>query len=95
MPEREKFLLELVRGHVAQVLGHGGADEVPPDRAFNELGLTSLGAVELRNALNTETGLSLPPTLAFDYPTPWPSPSSCTTGCARRRPTGRPRCWPN
>ncbi|WTL05330.1 type I polyketide synthase [Streptomyces niveus] len=70
VPEREKFLLELVRGHVAQVLGHGGADEVPPDRAFNELGLTSLGAVELRNALNTETGLSLPPTLAFDYPTP-------------------------
>nr|ACO94500.1 polyketide synthase type I [Streptomyces sp. MP39-85] len=70
VPEREKFLLELVRGHVAQVLGHGGGDEVPPDRAFNELGLTSLGAVELRNALNTETGLSLPPTLAFDYPTP-------------------------
>ncbi|MGA4838256.1 type I polyketide synthase [Streptomyces sp. G45] len=67
--EREPFLLELVRGHVARVLGHGGTDAVPPERALNELGLTSLGAVELRNALNADTGLSLPPTLAFDHPT--------------------------
>ncbi|MFH9731676.1 type I polyketide synthase [Streptomyces sp. NPDC017260] len=67
--ERKKFLLELVRGHVAQVLGHGGADEVEPHRALNELGLTSLGAVELRNALNADSGLSLPPTLAYDHPT--------------------------
>ncbi|RKN07441.1 SDR family NAD(P)-dependent oxidoreductase [Streptomyces radicis] len=68
--ERERLLLELVRGHVARVLGHEGVDAVPPDRAVNELGLTSLGAVELRNALNAETGLSLPPTLVFDHPTP-------------------------
>nr|WCL22569.1 polyketide synthase [Streptomyces sp.] len=67
--ERRKFLLELVRGHVAHVLGHGGADEVEPHRALNELGLTSLGAVELRNALNADSGLSLPPTLAYDHPT--------------------------
>ncbi|MEU0838783.1 SDR family NAD(P)-dependent oxidoreductase [Streptomyces sp. NPDC005962] len=68
--EREQLLLELVRGHVARVLGHDGVEEVPPDRAVNELGLTSLGAVELRNALNAETGLALPPTLVFDHPTP-------------------------
>ncbi|WP_258535088.1 type I polyketide synthase [Streptomyces sp. PT12] len=68
--ERQRFLVELVRGHVARVLGHEGIDAVPPDRAVNELGLTSLGAVELRNALNAETGLSLPPTLVFDHPTP-------------------------
>nr|WQM80008.1 type I polyketide synthase [Streptomyces sp.] len=68
--EREQLLVDLVRGHVARILGHHGVDAVPPDRAVNELGLTSLGAVELRNALNAETGLSLPPTLVFDYPTP-------------------------
>ncbi|WP_234357331.1 type I polyketide synthase, partial [Streptomyces sp. NBRC 110028] len=68
--ERRQLLLELVRGHVARILGHDGAEEVPPDRAVNELGLTSLGAVELRNALNAETGLPLPPTLVFDHPTP-------------------------
>ncbi|MFD0312348.1 SDR family NAD(P)-dependent oxidoreductase [Streptomyces sp. NPDC127119] len=67
--DRKKFLLGLVRGHVAQVLGHGGADDVEPHRALNELGLTSLGAVELRNGLNADSGLSLPPTLAYDYPT--------------------------
>nr|WP_228084270.1 type I polyketide synthase [Streptomyces sp. MA3_2.13] len=68
--ERGRFLLEQVRGHIARVLGHAGVDTVPADRAVNELGLTSLGAVELRNALNADTGLALPPTLVFDHPTP-------------------------
>ncbi|ARQ72497.1 beta-ketoacyl synthase [Streptomyces marincola] len=67
--EREEVLLELVRGHVARILGHGGVEAVPPGRAVNELGLTSLGAVELRNVLNAETGLTLPATLVFDHPT--------------------------
>jgi len=62
--------LELVRAHVAAVLGHGSARDVDIDTTFKELGFDSLSAVELRNALNTATGLSLPSGLLFNYPTP-------------------------
>ncbi len=68
--ERPGVVLELVRAETAGVLGHASLEAVDAQRAFKDMGLDSLGAVELRNRLNTFAGLRLEATVAFDYPSP-------------------------
>ncbi|MFF4661307.1 type I polyketide synthase, partial [Streptomyces sp. NPDC001381] len=68
--EQERVLLEVVRFCAAGVLGYAGAAAVPAERAFRDLGVDSLTAVELRGTLAMATGVPLAATLVFDYPTP-------------------------
>ncbi|MEU6721915.1 type I polyketide synthase, partial [Nonomuraea sp. NPDC046802] len=68
--ERAAALLRLVRQEAAAVLDNPQPNSIPADQAFRDQGFDSLTAVELRNRLSSVTGVRLPATLVFDYPTP-------------------------
>jgi NAD(P)-dependent dehydrogenase (short-subunit alcohol dehydrogenase family)/acyl carrier protein len=67
--EHGAVVLEFVREHVSVVVGEP-LEGIDAQATFKELGFDSLGVVRLRNRLNASTGLQLPATLMFNYPTP-------------------------
>ncbi|MEV5556853.1 type I polyketide synthase [Nonomuraea wenchangensis] len=71
--EQRRVLLELVLRETREsLLGVEGGElaEVTSSAPFRELGLDSLAAVDLHDRLVAATGVTLPMTLAFDFPTP-------------------------
>jgi acyl carrier protein len=67
--ERQQMLQEYVQAQAIKILGLPPTQVFSPQQPLRELGLDSLMAVELKNALGLFVGRSLPSTLAFDYPT--------------------------
>ncbi|KAA1250532.1 SDR family NAD(P)-dependent oxidoreductase [Mycobacterium simiae] len=67
---QHELLVGIVRTQAAAVLGRPSPEDIDSDAAFQDLGFDSLTAVELRNRLKNATGLTLPPTVILDHPTP-------------------------
>jgi myxalamid-type polyketide synthase MxaB len=63
------FLNEHLRQQVIRILSLPEDTRIDEDEALHDLGLDSLMAVELRNALAASLGRQWSPTLALDYPT--------------------------
>ncbi|MET9827375.1 type I polyketide synthase [Streptomyces sp. NPDC006349] len=68
--EQHRALLDLVRTHVATLLGYEDPNQVQPARAFDDLGFDSVSAVDLRTRLTKATGRKLPATMVFDHASP-------------------------
>jgi acyl carrier protein len=65
---REALVVDWLRGEVARVLGRDTPGAVDLAQGFFEMGLDSLMAVDLKRRLEKAIGLSLPRTLAFEFP---------------------------
>ena len=71
--EQARVLRDLVVEHTLAALravSASGATRMNADLAFRELGMDSIALIDLHDRLRAATGLLLPPTVAFDHPTP-------------------------
>jgi acyl carrier protein len=70
-PETARLqLIDSIQHVAARVLGLPDGEAVESAKSFFDVGMDSLLALEFRNRLESEFGLTLPSTVVFDHPTP-------------------------
>ncbi|WP_069164172.1 type I polyketide synthase [Nocardia altamirensis] len=67
--ERRERLIELLLSIAATVLDYPDPDDIDADLSFKEIGFDSLSGVEFRNQVKQDTGVQVPATVIFNYPT--------------------------
>ncbi|MBB5939903.1 type I polyketide synthase [Streptomyces zagrosensis] len=68
--EQHEELVALLLETAAVVLGYPSADDIDADMSFQEIGFDSLSGVEFRNQVKQDTGVHVPATVIYNYPTP-------------------------
>ncbi|NER24036.1 MAG: SDR family NAD(P)-dependent oxidoreductase [Symploca sp. SIO1C2] len=67
--DRQNILITHIQTEVAKVLGLDSSELLDLDGGFVDMGMDSLMAVELKNRLQNNLGITLAATLAIEYPT--------------------------
>ena len=68
LSHRMEVLLDAIRAQAARIMRLDDANTITDERPLRDLGLDSLMAVEMRNALAAQVGVKLTATLLFDQP---------------------------
>jgi acyl transferase domain-containing protein/acyl carrier protein/thioesterase domain-containing protein len=67
---RGEILLDLIRAELAGLLGHASAAAIDPELAVHEMGIDSLGTLELCKRLEAAAGVAVPILALADHSTP-------------------------
>ncbi len=67
--EKRPLLHGYIRAQVAEILGFASPGRIDPAQGFFKMGMDSIMTVQLRTRLESALECSLPPTVAFEYPT--------------------------
>lgn len=67
--DRKQLLIEQISQQLGKILGINNLENLDLESGFSELGLDSLGSVELRNKLQNNYNVKLSASVTFNYPT--------------------------